>query len=253
MNLVPALVIVGLHGQLEPHAWISRELADRGELEEDVYSLVHSRSELLGLTAGASSSAGAVAWSQEEAGGNWEDHAQHSGQLAWVQVSADGKPGVALVSQVGGVLEDVVASLGILRFTGAHLVCPVPAAVADASVDVEGWLRQGDPSSGGQVVLAVRSDMTNGSADKFRADLIRRLQFLATPAPEDATRAPGPSLLTDLFEGSGWTAEGDILTLSLVVNTWTPSLAAWILDQARQSSSVAGFRGMCLVGASKTE
>ena len=255
-------MIMGLHGVLDPHPWVTRAIAqgdngdDRndeteGGLEEDVFSLAVKRAEAYGwstTTLGPDGELDGARWGHNDAGGDWTVDGRVR-EAAWLQIAvAEGLRGQRLpVLPVATVLGDILRRVGAFRLTGLHALLPTrlaPGTTTFALVDAADWFAMTDPHPDAPTELTVtvagRGHGLSALAPRV-GDHVRESAFgLTTPVtalPPDHEPGALAHPLTGQVQTRGMRPA---MAFRCRTREWAPDVAAWTAEVFLDALRAAG-------------
>ncbi|MFC6083064.1 hypothetical protein [Sphaerisporangium aureirubrum] len=194
-----AVMIMGVHGVLRLKPWIL-QAHDRGDLEEDVFSLVVKRSVAYGWSSfNPSRGPSAIRWGHNDAGGDWRQDGRVR-ELAWLQADISVAAGPLghrpPITPMATVLADTLALVGDTRLTALHTLIPLSTA-PDARADLSqaaAWFALTDPTSHTDLTVTIRTTTPTDPSAIITAARDRTFaQMTVTPTSLPPAPSPPPT------------------------------------------------------------
>lgn len=266
-------MVVGVHGQLAMHAWMSRAY-EEDTYEEDAFSLTMKRAAAYGwsfTTLGVPVPDGR--WDHNDAGGDWTQDGL-TRQLAWFQTDVGGLPRGQQrqrlpVLPMTTVLGDVLHRVGRFGFTGLHTVAPLGWAAEDDRgdlVNAADWLSMTDPDSSATFTVTLSAaggvpdpDLASGITGPTRERGCGRLTVEPAPGSEGTSAGPAHPPAGEGFlalptpAAPGGTRVSTLATFSCTAPEWSPDVAAWATEVFIDALKAAGVDKPVLITVSSGE
>jgi hypothetical protein len=243
-------LVVGLRGVLAMHPGV-RTQWEAGELEEDAFSLIAKRSEILGLAEFSGDRHAIAHWGHCDAGGTWtQDGAEHL--LAWLQVdvrtdATAGERRLLPIASTLAVVRDALAQVGALTLTEADAIVPLGLMADPLSRLAAGrdWLLSA-PAGGPRRKLVVTLDAGGSAAKLDPGHLEESLGLLGDEVLGPVAVAPARSdALPAEFLQHRFTRGA--VELRATTSSWSVDTAAWVIEHAARACMAAGVREPLLI------
>jgi hypothetical protein len=254
-------LFVGIRGVLEMAPW-ARARWDRGELDEDAFSLIVRRSEMLGLAEFSADRHAIEHWGHADAGGTWSPDGREE-LLAWLQMdvrTAARHPELPArdetrplpVQSSLAVVREALGRIGSVALTEVDAIVPLEF-MADASSRVavgRDWLLVGASDAAGDIpvhvdVAALRGDQPDGArlAQHMTAiggEVLGPIERRPRDPDEHDTTAPAEPFLGRAFPARA-------TRLACQTTCWSVDLAAWTVELVANACRQLGVRHELLV------